>query len=443
MASMTHRTTVNVARTAAVVAASFAFAVNADTLFVAGAVPVSTGDAAAINQLEALGEAVTIVKDSASTTGNASGMDLVVISDSVAPGKVADKYTQVAVPVLVFEPYLYDNLGMTGPVSATDFGRSGNQDRLRMSGTHPLTAGLTGVVTVGTAPASFSWGKPGAAAIVAATLRSNSSRPTIFAYRADDVLANGTSAPARRVALYLNAGATDSWNVHGRSLFAAAAQWARDGTVTPPGETVRILPLGDSITRGKINHWSYRRDLEAALTDAGCSFNFVGTANGPSSGPGTPLVDRDNEGHSGLRTDQIRARMNNWLPGNDHDWALVHVGTNDVLQGTSIGVARTNISRIIDNLRSANPNVGILLAQVIPNLPENEAAVVALNDQIALLGAEKDTPASPVIVVDQYSGYSASSQNYDQIHPNDAGEAMMAGRWFAALHPRIAASCQQ
>ena len=132
----------------------------------------------------------------------------------------------------------------------------------------------------------------------------------------------------------------------------------------------------------------------------------MGTENGPSSGPGAPLIDRDNEGHSGLRTDQIRARMHNWLPGNDHDWALIHVGTNDVLQGTSISAARTEISRIIDNLRGANPNVGILLAQVIPNLPENEAAVAALNDAIASLGAQKDTPASPVIVVDQYSGYS-------------------------------------
>jgi acyl-CoA thioesterase I len=438
-----HQNTGKVARAAAIVATSLAFAANADTLFVTGAVPVSAGDAAVINQLEALGEVVTVVRDSTSTTGHASGMDLVVISDSVAPGKVNNKFTQVAVPVLVFEPYLYDNLGMTGPDSGVDFGRSGNQDRLRMSGTHPLTAGLTGVVTVSTAPVSFSWGRPGAAAIVAATLRSNTTRPAIFAYRAGDLLASGTSAPARRVALYLNAGATDSWNAKGRSLFATAAQWARDGTVPPPPETVRILPLGDSITRGRIDHWSYRRDLEAALTDAGCSFNFVGTENGPSSGPGAPLVDRDNEGHSGLRTDQIRARMHNWLPGNDHDWALIHVGTNDVLQGTSISAARTEISKIIDKLRGANPNVGILLAQVIPNLPANEAAVAALNDEIASLAVQKDTPASPVIVVDQYSGYSTFSQNYDQIHPNDAGEAIMAERWFAALHPRIAASCQQ
>ena len=32
-----------------------------------------------------------------------------------------------------------------------------------MTGSHPLTAGLSGVVTVGTAAVRFSWGKPGAA----------------------------------------------------------------------------------------------------------------------------------------------------------------------------------------------------------------------------------------------------------------------------------------
>jgi len=94
-------------------------------------------------------------------------------------------------------------------------------------------------------------------------------------------------------------------------------------------------------------------------------------------------------------------------------------------------------------LRGSNPNVGILLAQVIPNLPANEAAVVALNDEIASLAAQKDLPASPVILVDHYSGYSSFDDNYDQIHPNDAGEAIMAQRWFDALLPRIASSCGQ
>jgi acyl-CoA thioesterase I len=425
----------------AVVASCIAIAASADTLFVAGAVPVSSGDAAAINRLEALGHTVIVVKDSASTTASANGKDLVVISDSVAPGKVSDKFRQVPVPVLAFEPWVYDNLGMTGPEAQTDYGRASNKTQLRVVGTHALTAGLSGVVTISTAATSLSWGRPGAEAVIAATVSGDATRATIFAYRAGDLLASGAAAPARRVAVYPNTGATDVWNANGRKLFDAAAQWARDGAVAPPADAVRILPLGDSITRGRIGHWSYRRDLEAALTDAGCSFNFVGTQSGPSSGPGVPLSDRDNEGHSGLRSDQIRARLSNWLPGNDHDWALVHVGTNDVLQGTSISAARTNISQIIDKLRGANPNVGILLAQVIPNLPANEAAVMALNDEIASLAAQKDTPASRVIVVDHYSGYSTFSHNYDQIHPNDAGEALMAGRWFDALRPGIGNYC--
>ena len=419
----------------------FSAVAGADTLFVAGAIPVSSGDAAAINRLEASGHTVIVIKDSASSAASANGKDLVIISDSVAPANISNKFTQVSVPVLAFEPWVYDNLGMTGSQAGTDYGRAVNKTQIRVVGTHALTAGLSGVVTIGNTAASLSWGMPGGDAVVAATLNGNATRATIFAYRPGDLLANGTAAPARRVAVHPNTGAIDVWNANGRKLFDAAVQWARDGATTPPGETVQILPLGDSITRGRNDHWSYRRDLEAALLEAGCEFNFVGTQSGPATGPGAPLSDRDNEGHSGLRTDQIRARLPNWLPGNGHDWALVHAGTNDVLQGTSISAARTNLSQIIDRLRGENPDVGILLAQIIPNLPANESAVVALNDEIASLAAQKSTAQSPVIVVDQYSGYNTFNHNYDQIHPNNAGEAIMATRWFDALLPRIADSC--
>lgn len=429
---------------AAVAACSgVALAARADTLLVVGAIPVSSGDAAVVERLQSLGHTVTVVKDSASKASSANGRDLVVISDSVGPGKVGNKFTNVPVPVLAFEPWVYDNLGMTGDTVRVDYGRSGNQTKLRVVGTHPLTAGLSGLTTVSNSPVSLSWGRPGAAAIVAAEHKNNGGRAMIFGYEAGDPLANGMTAPARRVGAHLNTGATDSWNVNGRALFDAAVEWASGGATTPPGSTLRIMPLGDSITRGRTGHWSYRRDLELALDAAGCSFDYVGTMSGPGSGPGTPLHDRDNEGHSGLRTDQIRARLKNWLPGNGHDWAIIHAGTNDTLQGTSITAARKNLSQIIDKLRGDNPSVGILLAQIIPNLPGNESAVVALNDQIASLAQEKSTAASPVVVVDQYSGYSTFTHNYDDIHPNDAGEARIAERFFQALLPRISGYCGQ
>jgi len=424
----------------AVVATCFALSASADTLLIVGEIPVSSGDATTISRLQLLGHTVTVVKDSASTAASANGKDLVIISESVAPGSVKNKFNQVSVPVIVYEPWLYDNLGLTGVVARTDYGRAQNQTKLRMTGTHPLTGGLTGTVTVGSAASSFSWGKPGAAAVVAATLRNNATRPTIFAYEAGTLLANGTPAPARRVALHPNTGSINTWTANGQNLFSAAVQWARNDP--PPAAITRILPLGDSITRGNNSHWTYRRNLEAALAGANCSFDMVGSQFGPASGPGSPLVDRDHEGHSGFRTDEILAGLSQWLPGNEPDWALIHVGTNDVLQGASITVARTNISGMIDMLRDANPNVGILLAQMIPNLPANEAAVAALNDAIVALAAEKNMPSvSPVFMVDHYSGYSTFTHNYDQIHPNDAGEAMMAERWFQALLPKIADSC--
>jgi acyl-CoA thioesterase-1 len=425
----------------AAVLAGFALSATADTLLIVGAVPISSGDAQVVSELQALGQPVTVILDASSTTASANGRALVVISNSVAPGKVGNKFNQVAAPVIAFEPGVYDNLGLTGPVSGTDFGGKSDQSQIRMSGTHPLTAGLSGLVTVGTSPAKFSWGKPGASAVIAATLKSTSARATIFGYEAGASLANGTSAPARRIAIHLNDGATDAWNANGRTLFGAAVNWALGGG--PSITVARILPLGDSITKGKNGHWSYRRDLELALQGADCSFDFIGKQSGPSSGPGTALVDRNHEGHSGFRTDEILASLSWWLNGNVPDWALVHIGTNDVLQGTSIAAARANVSGIIDKLRNANPNVGILLAQVIPNLPGNESAVVTLNDELASLAAQKNSQASPVILVDHYSGYSTFTHNYDQIHPNDAGEGFMAQRWFEALYPRIAESCGQ
>ena len=40
---------------------------------------------------------------------------------------------------------------------------------------------------------------------------------------------------------------------------------------------------------------------------------------------------------------------------------------------------------------------------------------------------------SPVIVVDQYTGYNPATDSYDNYHPNAVGEEKMASRWFSAL----------
>ena len=44
-----------------------------------------------------------------------------------------------------------------------------------------------------------------------------------------------------------------------------------------------------------------------------------------------------------------------------------------------------------------------------------------------------NTKESPVILVDQFSGYDAVKDSYDKVHPNASGEEKVAQRWVEAI----------
>ena len=101
-------------------------------------------------------------------------------------------------------------------------------------------------------------------------------------------------------------------------------------------------------------------------------------------------------------------------------------------------------------LRQANPNVVVLVAELIPMNPVNTATcstclctacagrLTALNAVIGGAGgwaATHTTAASPVIVVDQFTGYDATvgADSQDGVHPNASGSTKIATKWAAAL----------
>jgi len=59
--------------------------------------------------------------------------------------------------------------------------------------------------------------------------------------------------------------------------------------------------------------------------------------------------------------------------------------------------------------------------------------VPALNARIVSWAAGISTAASPVRVVDQFTGYDAGQDNGDGVHPNAGGAAKIAARWYSAL----------
>jgi lysophospholipase L1-like esterase len=221
--------------------------------------------------------------------------------------------------------------------------------------------------------------------------------------------------------------------------------------------TVRIMPLGDSTT-GSV---CWRAMLWTMLNQGGFSgrFNFVGSRNN-DPGCNVPGYDTDNEGHPSVLitnfindADDMAAGVQTpqaLLAQNPADIVLFHFATNDVWNGS---VAPATIlsayTTVLAALRAANPKVIVLAAQLIPLVPINvpgtcpacacptacDQRMVTFNSMIPAWAAANSTAASPIMVVDQHTGFVSTTDTVDGVHPNAAGSMKIATKWYAALTP--------
>jgi hypothetical protein len=195
-----------------------------------------------------------------------------------------------------------------------------------------------------------------------------------------------------------------------------------------------IMPLGDSITEAETGHASYRYWLWHTLVDAGYEVDFVGSMTGVRNGPPLyPDFDQDHEGHWGIRADQVQAEIQNWATAAQPEIVLLHIGHNDLWAGQGVADAIADIEGIIMNLRAVIPEVVVLLAQVIPSNDSRLDEIPLLNAEIAILASALDTPESPVMAVDHWTGFDPVTDTYDGTHPNESGEQKMASRWAWAM----------
>jgi Subtilase family len=196
-------------------------------LMVVGSTTLNAGDAAVKTRLEGLGYIVTLKTGTASLASDANNKDLVVITSTISSTDVNTKFRNVTAPVIVWESSLFDDMGMVDLQANT--GLYSAENNINVTGTHPLTAGLlTGTYAAYSSPDIVHWGKPAASAIKIATLSSNSSLTTNFAYDKGTQMV-GMTAPGRRIALMLGDNGASKINLAGSFLFNAAITWAVSG----------------------------------------------------------------------------------------------------------------------------------------------------------------------------------------------------------------------
>ena len=140
---------------------------------------------------------------------------------------------------------------------------------------------------------------------------------------------------------------------------------------------------------------------------------------------------------------EIAGLLSGTFPSNIADIVLIHAGHNYFadIQGEASIVNEVDAATrsMIATCRTHNPDVIILLAQVITSskLPKY-SYIPALNVRLAEVANDLNSPAQPVILVNQADGWDPVADTVaDEVHPTEAGATKMANKWFAALQPLL------
>ena len=236
--------------------------------------------------------------------------------------------------------------------------------------------------------------------------------------------------------------------------------------VTNAQSLLRILPLGNSITRGSMclngdiytcqklpdaQAIGYRFELFSLLNSGGYNFDFVG---GNKYGYSL-MSDPDNAGFSGIKDQQLAdiietgtTSSGDWgqvTPGPylnyyDTDIVLLHIGTNDVLAGEYNDVS--SVSRLLDAIDDYEISHGkpilVFLAKIINPRDKTCGSHWETNDynnRLVSMAQSRIGSGDKIVIVDMNCGAGINyyTDMVDQAHPNQTGYEKMATKWFEAI----------
>lgn len=196
------------------------------------------------------------------------------------------------------------------------------------------------------------------------------------------------------------------------------------------GISVRLIPIGDSITQGYLSSDKngYRLFLHNMLWLAGFeSIDFIGSMQEGDNNP-----DNQHQGLGGGRISGIQARMVNDSILNQHpNIALIHAGTNDMAPDPPdqpCATAPARLGDLIDTVLSSDPEAIVLVAKIIRmNSTAAQMRIQAFNDRVPNIVNVRADHGFKVKIADlSHIGSDVEELLSDGVHPTDLGYGHMA-----------------
>ena len=130
------------------------------------------------------------------------------------------------------------------------------------------------------------------------------------------------------------------------------------------------------------------------------------------------------------------ARRIDWVLRTPADLVVIEGGANDALRGLSPDAARTNLEQVIAAIRQKQPRAKIVLIQM--EAPPNYGATYTQSFRAiyADVARKENVPLLPFLL-DGVAGISRLNQA-DGVHPNIAGEQIVADNLWKSLKPIVA-----
>ena len=185
-------------------------------------------------------------------------------------------------------------------------------------------------------------------------------------------------------------------------------------------KVITIVALGDSLTAGYglSRKQAYPALLAEKMRESGYDFEVV---NAGSSGDTTA---------GGLRRLPEILRTRNKI-----DILIIELGINDAFRGIEIDQIRANLQAIIDRTRARHPGVSIIVAGMqLPGYSSDDY-VSAFGEMFAAL-AEKNRATLIPFFLEGVGGNPELNQ-WDRVHPNAAGQRVLAANVWRVLEPII------